>query len=202
MNVDHTERMETAQSADATTPSFDRMRNMLVRAVEVRESEQQQIFDALDDIYARLAPVDSLGAVRKRLSELPDRTELSVLAERLDEVISKIEGQGNAIDDLKREVLVKMAAQEDAIAELNRSTGAVLDRLDQIVTGLGVREDTAAESHHDVTPGSISRVTGDPVIDLLVHRAGEEIDASARPCPSVDALLRAAWTSAPPEVQS
>ena len=49
--------------------SFDRMRNMLNRAAEVRESEQQQIFDALDEIHARLAPVESLGSVRKRLSE-------------------------------------------------------------------------------------------------------------------------------------
>ncbi|MEC3981224.1 PA containing protein [Amycolatopsis sp. H20-H5] len=85
-------------------PSFDRMRNMLVRAAEVRDSEQQQIFDALDDIYARLAPVDSLGAVRKRLSELPDRTEVGVLAERLDEAMSRLEAQDNAIAALTRAV--------------------------------------------------------------------------------------------------
>ncbi len=85
-------------------PSFDRMRNMLVRAAEVRESEQQQIFDALDDIYARLAPVDSLGAVRKRLSELPDRTEVGVLAERLDETMSRLEAQDNALAALTRAV--------------------------------------------------------------------------------------------------
>ncbi len=85
-------------------PSFDRMRNMLVRAAEVRESEQQQIFDALDDIYARLAPVDSLGAVRKRLSEMPDRTEVSVLAERLDETMSRLEAQDNALAALTRAV--------------------------------------------------------------------------------------------------
>src|SRR5699024_12528540 len=73
------------------------MRNMLVRAAEVRESEQQQIFDALDDIYARLAPVDSIGAMRKRLSELPDRTEVSVLAGRLDEAMTRMEAQDKAI---------------------------------------------------------------------------------------------------------
>jgi chromosome segregation ATPase len=92
-------------------PSFDRMRNMLVRAAEVRESEQQQIFDALDDIYARLAPVDSLGAVRKRLSELPDRTEVSVLAERLDETMSRLE------------------AQDAAIAALGRTIESIVDKL-------------------------------------------------------------------------
>ena len=58
--------------------SFDRMRNMLTRAAEIRESEQQQIFDALDEIHARMSPLESLGSVRKRLSELPDRTEVSM----------------------------------------------------------------------------------------------------------------------------
>ena len=51
---------------------------MLVRAAEIRESEQQQVFDALDEIHARLSPLDSIGSVRKRLSELPDRTEVGV----------------------------------------------------------------------------------------------------------------------------
>jgi chromosome segregation ATPase len=96
---------------NSSTMSFDRMRNMLNRAAEVRESEQQQIFDALDEIHARLAPVESLGSVRKRLSELPDRTEVSVLAERLDETLAKLE------------------AQDAAIAGLNRAVDSVVDKL-------------------------------------------------------------------------
>jgi chromosome segregation ATPase len=109
-------------------PSFDRMRNMLVRAAEVRESEQQQIFDALDDIYARLAPVDSLGAVRKRLSELPDRTEVSVLAERLDETMSRLEAQDNAIAALARTV-------ESIVDKLAKPFAQLDGRLD----GVGAR---------------------------------------------------------------
>ncbi|RZQ62803.1 PA containing protein [Amycolatopsis suaedae] len=109
-------------------PSFDRMRNMLVRAAEVRESEQQQIFDALDDIYARLAPVDSLGAVRKRLSELPDRTEVSVLAERLDEAMSRLEAQDNAIAALARSV-------ESIVDKLAKPFAQLDGRLD----GVGAR---------------------------------------------------------------
>src|SRR3982074_2779159 len=69
--------------------SFDRMRSMLMRAAEIRDSEQQQIFDSLDEIHARLATLDALGSMRKRLAELPDRTEVSVLAERLDETVAK-----------------------------------------------------------------------------------------------------------------
>jgi chromosome segregation ATPase len=109
-------------------PSFDRMRNMLVRAAEVRESEQQQIFDALDDIYARLAPVDSLGAVRKRLSEMPDRTEVSVLAERLDETMSRLEAQDNAIAALARTV-------ESIVDKLAKPFAQLDGRLD----GVGAR---------------------------------------------------------------
>src|SRR3954453_2856694 len=73
-----------------STVSFDRMRNMLVRAAEIRESEQQQIFDALDEIHARLSPLESIGSVRKRLSEMPDRTETNALAERLDRALAKL----------------------------------------------------------------------------------------------------------------
>src|SRR5438105_334530 len=86
------------------TLSFDRMRSMLMRAAEIRDSEQQQVFDTLDEIHARLSPLDSLGAIRKKLSELPDRTEVSVLAERLDEALAKLEAQDNAIGDLGRAV--------------------------------------------------------------------------------------------------
>src|ERR1043165_1208298 len=82
------------------TVSFDRMRNMLTRAAEIRESEQQQVFDALAEIHARLSPLDSLGSVRKRMSDLPDRTEVGVLAERLDEAMAKLEAQDTAIAGL------------------------------------------------------------------------------------------------------
>ena len=92
-----------------STMSFDRMRNMLTRAAEIRESEQQQIFDALDEIHARMSPLESLGSVRKRLSELPDRTEVSVLAERLDEALAKLEAQDNAVADIGRAVRLTRA---------------------------------------------------------------------------------------------
>ena len=79
-------------STDSTL-SFDRMRGMLVRAAEIRDSEQQQIFDSLDEIHARLAALDALGTIRKRLTELPDRSEVGVLAERLDEALAKVDAQ-------------------------------------------------------------------------------------------------------------
>jgi hypothetical protein len=97
--------------SDQTSLSFDRMRSMLNRAAEIRDSEQQQIFDSLDEIHARLAALDALGSMRKRLAELPDRTEVSVLAERLDEAVAKLD------------------SQDAAVAAVGRSVDALVDRL-------------------------------------------------------------------------
>jgi len=110
----------------SATISFDRMRSMLVRAAEIRDSEQQQVFDALDEIHARLSPLESIGSVRKRLSELPDRTEVSVLAERMDETLAKVE------------------AQDGAIAGLTRTVEAIVDRLAKPFAELGGRLDGMA----------------------------------------------------------
>ncbi|WP_186382597.1 PA containing protein [Amycolatopsis rhizosphaerae] len=128
-------------------PSFDRMRNMLVRAAEVRESEQQQIFDALDDIYARLAPVDSLGAVRKRLSELPDRTEVGVLAERLDEAMTKLEAQDNAIADLARAVESIVDKLAKPFAQLDGRLDGVAARFEGVAGRMDGLEDKLASIH-------------------------------------------------------
>ncbi|MDV6012981.1 PA containing protein [Haloechinothrix sp. LS1_15] len=130
------------------------MRNMLVRAAEVRESEQQQIFDALDDIYARIAPVESIGAIRKRLSELPDRTEVSVLAERLDETMSRLE------------------AQDKAIAAVSRAVEGIVDKLAKPFAQLDGRLDGVA--------GKFEGVAGrmDGLEDKLqnIHRRLDELD--------------------------
>jgi chromosome segregation ATPase len=106
--------------------SFDRMRSMLMRAAEIRDSEQQQIFDSLDEIHARLATLDALGSMRKRLAELPDRTEVSVLAERLDETVAKLD------------------AQDASVAAVGRSVDALVDRLAKPFAQLDGRLDGVA----------------------------------------------------------
>ncbi|MBN6036523.1 PA containing protein [Amycolatopsis sp. 195334CR] len=131
-------------------PSFDRMRNMLVRAAEVRESEQQQIFDALDDIYARLAPVDSLGAVRKRLSELPDRTEVSVLAERLDEAMSRLEAQDNALAEIARAVDGLVDKLAKPFAQLDGRLDGVGARFEGVAGRMDGLEDKLQNIHRRI----------------------------------------------------
>ena len=112
--------------SDQQSLSFDRMRSMLMRAAEIRDSEQQQIFDSLDEIHARLATLDALGSMRKRLAELPDRTEVSVLAERLDETVAKLD------------------AQDASVAAVGRSVDALVDRLAKPFAQLDGRLDGVA----------------------------------------------------------
>ncbi|HET9253635.1 MAG TPA: PA containing protein [Pseudonocardiaceae bacterium] len=120
---------------------------MLVRAAEIRDSEQQQIFDALDEIHARLAPLESLGPVRKRLSEMPDRTEISVLAERLDETLSKLEAQDSAIVALGRVVESIVDKLAKPFAELGGRLDGVAGRFEGVAGRMDGLEDRIAGLH-------------------------------------------------------
>ncbi|MEV0088669.1 hypothetical protein [Saccharopolyspora sp. NPDC050642] len=127
--------------------SFDRMRNMLTRAAEIRESEQQQIFDALDEIHARLSPLESLGSVRKRLSELPDRTEVSVLAERLDEALAKLEAHDGALVELKSSVDGLVDKLAKPFAQLDGRLDGVAGRMDGVSGRMDGLEDKLGHIH-------------------------------------------------------
>lgn len=127
--------------------SFDRMRNMLTRAAEIRESEQQQIFDALDEIHARMSPLESLGSVRKRLSELPDRTEVGVLAERLDETLAKLESHDSVIADLRVAVDGLVDKLAKPFAQLDGRLDGVAGRFDGVAGRMDGLEDKLAHIH-------------------------------------------------------
>ncbi|MBB4686284.1 PA containing protein [Amycolatopsis jiangsuensis] len=188
-------------------PSFDRMRNMLVRAAEVRESEQQQIFDALDDIYARLAPVDSLGAVRKRLSELPDRTEVGVLAERLDEAMTRLESQDNALAALTHAVESIVDKLAKPFAQLDGRLDGMASRFEGVAGRMDGLEDKLQNIHRrldelgghldkqDAKLDSIPQSTQGPVrerIELAESSLRERIETTDQELRSrVDELDRA-----------
>ncbi|RJQ79301.1 hypothetical protein D5S17_10870 [Pseudonocardiaceae bacterium YIM PH 21723] len=123
------------------------MRSMLLRAAEIRESEQQQIFDALDEIHARLSPLETLGSVRKRLSELPDRTEVSVLAERLDETLAKLEAQDNAIAGLGRAVDGLVDKLAKPFAQLDGRLDGVTGRFEGVAGRMDGLEDKLSHIH-------------------------------------------------------
>ncbi|HZG92142.1 MAG TPA: PA containing protein [Pseudonocardia sp.] len=175
--------------------SFDRMRGMLVRAAEIRDSEQQQIFDSLDEIHARLAALDALGTVRKRLTELPDRTEVSVLAERLDETVAKLDAQDATLASVMRAVeslpdrLAKQFAQLDGrldgMAGRLEGVSGRMDGLDDRLGGLHKRFDEIGtrmdrqEMRLDAMPSSV----GNPIkerVDGIDRSVREQLDAAVR----------------------
>jgi chromosome segregation ATPase len=133
-----------------STVSFDRMRNMLTRAAEIRDSEQQQVFDALDEIHARLSPLESMGSVRKRLSELPDRTEVGVIAERLDEAMAKLEAQDTALAAVARAVESIVDKLATPFAQLDGRLDGVVGKMEGVVGRMDGLEDKLANIHRRI----------------------------------------------------
>ncbi|MCX6465836.1 MAG: PA containing protein [Pseudonocardiales bacterium] len=175
--------------------SFDRMRGMLVRAAEIRDSEQQQIFDSLDEIHARLAALDALGTVRKRLTELPDRTEVSVLAERLDETVAKMDAQDAVLASLARAVeslpdkLAKPFAQLDGrldgMAGRMEGISGRMDGLDDRLGGLHKRLDDLDNrlDRHEMRLDTMPASVGTPIkerIDGVERVVREQLDGATR----------------------
>jgi chromosome segregation ATPase len=188
------EEAPRAMSNDSTL-SFDRMRGMLMRAAEIRDSEQQQIFDSLDEIHARLAALDALGTVRKRLTELPDRTEVSVLAERLDEAVAKMDAQDSAIASVLRAVeampdkLAKPIAQLDGrldgMAGRLEGVSGRMDGLDDRLGGLHKRLDDLDNrlDRHEMRLDAMPSSVGTPIkerIDGIERIVREQLDVALR----------------------
>ncbi len=175
--------------------SFDRMRGMLVRAAEIRDSEQQQIFDSLDEIHARLAALDALGTVRKRLTELPDRTEVSVLAERLDETVAKLDAQDASLASVMRALeslpdkLAKPFAQLDGrldgMAGRMEGISGRMDGLDDRLGGLHKRLDDLDNRHdrHEMRLDAMPSSVGTPIkerIDGVERGVREQLEGAVR----------------------
>ncbi|MCY7342405.1 MAG: PA containing protein [Pseudonocardia sp.] len=181
--------------SNESTLSFDRMRGMLVRAAEIRDSEQQQIFDSLDEIHARLAALDALGSMRKRLTELPDRTEVSVLAERLDETVAKLDAQDATLASVMRAVealpdkLAKPFAQLDGrldgMAGRLEGVSGRMDGLDDRLGGLHKRLDELDSrlDRHEMRLDAMPTAVGNPIrerIDGVERTVTEQIEATTR----------------------
>jgi uncharacterized phage infection (PIP) family protein YhgE len=140
----------TSVNENNSTVSFDRMRNMLVRAAEIRESEQQQIFDTLDEIHARLSPLESIGAVRKRLSEIPDRTDVTELASRVDAVTAKLEAQDATLAALTRAVEGIVDKLATPFAQLDGRLDGVAGRFEGVAGRMDGLEDKLANIHRRI----------------------------------------------------
>jgi chromosome segregation ATPase len=145
-----TTKVTSVNENNNSTVSFDRMRNMLTRAAEIRESEQQQIFDTLDEIHARLSPLESIGSVRKRLSEMPDRTELTTLAARVEDALGKLEAQDGAIASLARAVEGIVDKLATPFAQLDGRLDGMAGRFEGVAGRMDGLEDKLASIHRRI----------------------------------------------------
>ncbi|MEK6442609.1 PA containing protein [Pseudonocardia sp. T1-2H] len=181
--------------SDNSTLSFDRMRGMLMRAAEIRDSEQQQVFDSLDEIHARLSALDALGTVRKRLSEMPDRTEMSVLAERLDETVAKLDAQEVAIGAVVRAIeslpdkmakpIAQLDGRLDGMAGRLEGVSGRMDGLDDRLGGLHKRLDDLDNrlDRHEMRLDAMPNAVATPIrekIDGVEKMVREQLDGATR----------------------
>jgi chromosome segregation ATPase len=173
---------------------------MLARASDLHADEQRHVLDLVDEIRTRLAPIegfvgegrlrivatdDNVATIQRRLTELPDRAEVGVIAERLDETLARIDAQDT--------VLTRVI---EAVTALSGRVGAPLDALEGRLEGVAGRfegvsgrldglDDRLQHLHArlDETDATVSRVQG--AVDLLpgqldpasVHRRFDELSA-------------------------
>src|SRR3954447_25062038 len=178
-----------------TAMLLDLMRGMLNRAAEIRESEQQQVFDSLDEIHARLAALDALGTMRKRLFELPDRTEVGVLAERLDEAVAKLDAHEAALASVARAVealpdklarpFAQLDGRLDGMAGRMEGISGRMDGLDDRLGGLHKRLDELDPQldRHEMRLAAMPSSVGTPIkekVDGVERTVREHLDATAR----------------------
>ena len=119
--------------------------------------------------------------MRKRLTELPDRTEVSVLAERLDETVAKLDAQDGVLASVLRAVdslpdrLAKPFAQLDG--RLDGMGGRMegisgrMDGLDDRLGGLHKRLDDLDNrlDRHEMRLDAMPTSVGTPIKDRLEH---------------------------------
>jgi tetrahydromethanopterin S-methyltransferase subunit G len=199
------EEAPPAAMSNDSTLSFDRMRGMLMRAAEIRDSEQQQIFDSLDEIHARLAALDALGTIRKRMTELPDRTEVSVLAERLDETVAKLDAQDAAIAAVMRAVealpdkiakpIAQLDGRLDGMAGRLEGVSGRMDGLDDRLLGLHKRLDDLDNrlDRHEMRLDAMPSSVGTPIkerIDGIERTVREQLDNAVRAMDESDEGMR------------
>ncbi|MBI3687296.1 MAG: PA containing protein [Actinobacteria bacterium] len=161
---------------------FDKMRQMLARAAELRDREQRQFYDSLEDVRSRLRTIETFAAdsttqfpqiqdhmsgVQDRLHNLPDRTEISVIAERVDEA------------------LVRIDAQDQVLAQVANTLAGLVDRMSRPIEQLDARLDGVS--------GRFEGVSGrlDGLDDRLghLHSRLDDVDSSvSRQASQIDAL--------------
>src|SRR5204862_2812321 len=120
-----------------------------------------------DEIHARLSPLESIGSVRKRLTEMPDRTETAALAERLDTALAKLDAQDGAIAALGRAVEAVVDKLATPFAQLDGRLDGMAGRFEGVAGRMDGLEDKLSNIHRrlDELDGHLDKQ--DSKLDLL-----------------------------------
>lgn len=187
---------------------FDKMRAMLARAADLRADEQRQVVDLIDEVRGRLTPIegfvedgrgriaathDTVATIRDRLGELPDRTEVSVIAERLDDTLARIDSQDAVLATISTSVaalsdrvgrpLEAIEARLDGVVGRFEGVSGRLDGLDDRLQHLHARLDEldATVGHVQGAVGAVQGAVGELPGQLdpaSVHRRFDELAGS------------------------
>ena len=153
---------------------FDKMRQMLAKAAELRDREQRQFYDSLEDVRSRLRSVetfanegnarlpqiqDNVSGVQDRLQHLPDRTEISVIAERLDEALARIDAQDHVLAEVSSTLTGLVDRMSRPIEQLDARLEGVSGRFDGVSGRLDGLNDRLMHLHSrlDDVDSNISR---------------------------------------------
>jgi chromosome segregation ATPase len=153
---------------------FDKMRAMLAKAAELRDREQRQFYDSLEDVRSRLRSVetfanegnarlpqiqDNVSGVQDRLQLLPDRTEISVIAERLDEALARIDSQDHVLAEVSGTLSGLVDRMSRPIEQLDARLEGVSGRFDGVSGRLDGLNDRMTHLHSrlDDVDSNISR---------------------------------------------
>jgi chromosome segregation ATPase len=160
---------------------FDKMRQMLAKAAELRDREQRQFYDSLEDVRSRLRSVetfanegnarlpqiqDNVSGVQDRLQLLPDRTEMSVIAERLDEALARIDAQDHVLAEVSGTLTGLVDRMSRPIEQLDARLEGVSGRFDGVSGRLDGLNDRMMHLH--------SRLDD---VDSNVSRHASQLDA-------------------------
>lgn len=160
---------------------FDKMRQMLARAAELRDREQRQFYDSLEDVRSRLQSIevfaadstahlpqiqDNMSGVQDRLHNLPDRTEISVIAERVDEALVRIDAQDQVLGQLADTLNGLVERMSRPIEQLDARLDGVAGRFEGVSGRLDGLDDRLGHLH--------SRLDD---VDANVSRQASQIEA-------------------------
>lgn len=130
--------------------SFERMRAMLLRAAEIREDEQTQVFDALDEIMARLAALDALGTIRKRVADAPDRAQVGAVADQVRQAATTLASVEGTLGSLAPTVTELPDRITPAVSQLGERFDALLGRVDALAGRVDGMERRLGAAANDV----------------------------------------------------